>query len=305
MGSNTGTGQPHRSDGEADRRAGLPAVAAANGLRWRQVFQGEERQLGALRRWLASLLPECPARNDVISVATELGSNALRHTESGRGGLFAVEVTWYESIVRVAVADGGSPAEPHVIKDPAAEHGRGLLLVRGLSVRTGIAGDHRGRLVWADIAWGGPNAPGRAPSPDPYETAIRDDQAALARCFADVPAWFGRSTLAWWALAESDGLVTAPTARELADVLHRLLGAPAPPQADAAECVRRDAAKQNQSACIPRHRPDSGSHPRLGFGTGHPVDRGGRGGTRGRAGGNPVRARVSPGWPGPVLAPVV
>jgi Histidine kinase-like ATPase domain len=305
MGSNTGAGQPHRSDEEAARRAAVPAVAAASALRWRQVFHGEERQLGVLRRWLASLLPECPARDDVISVATELGSNALRHTASGRRGLFAVEVTWHESIVRVTVADGGSPAEPHVIEDPAAEHGRGLLLVRGLSVRTGGAGDHRGRLVWADIAWDGPNALGRAPSQDPYETAIRDGHAALAQCFADVPAWFGRSTLAWWALAGPDELVTAPSARELAELLHRLLDAPAPPEADAAECARRDAAKQDQPICIPRHRPDSGSNPRLGSGTGHPVDRDGRGGARGRVGGNPGRARVSPGWPGAMLAPVV
>jgi Histidine kinase-like ATPase domain len=207
MESNTGAGQLYRPDGEAGRRAAVPAAAVASALRWREVFQGEERQLGVVRRWLASLLPECPARDDVISVATELGSNALRHTASGRSGLFAIEVTWHESVVRVAVADSGGPTEPHVIEDPAVEHGRGLLLVRGLSVRTGVTGDHRGRLVWADIAWDGSNAPARA-------------LAALARRF-DVPAWFGRSTLAWWALAGPDELVTAPSAQELADLLYR------------------------------------------------------------------------------------
>jgi anti-sigma regulatory factor (Ser/Thr protein kinase) len=178
MGSSTRAGQPHRPDGEAGRREAVPAAAAANALRWRQVFPGEDRQLGVLRRWLASLLPECPARDDVISVATELATNALRHTTSGRSGLFAVEITRYESTVRVAVADGGSPAEPLLIEDPAAEHGRGLLLVLGLSVRTGVTGDHRGRLVWADIAWDGPNTPARAPSQDPDEAATRGGQAA-------------------------------------------------------------------------------------------------------------------------------
>ena len=172
MGSNTRAGQPHRPDQEAGRHTAVPAAATANALRWRQLFHGEERQLGVLRRWLASVLPECPARDDVISVATELGSNALRHTASGRGGLFAVGVTWHESTVRVAVADCGSPTEPHVIEDPAAEHGRGLLLVLGLSVRTGVTGDHRGRVVWADIAWAGPNAPAPAPSHDPDEARL-------------------------------------------------------------------------------------------------------------------------------------
>jgi len=189
MESDTGTGQMYRPDGEG-RGADAPA-AAAGALRWRQVFQGEERQLAVLRRWLASMLPDCPARDDVISVATELGSNALRHTASGRSGLFAVEVTWHESVVRVAVADGGGPTEPHVIEDPAAEHGRGLLVVRGLSARTGVAGDHRGRLVWADVAWDGSSA--GAIAQDPCRATAEDGQGALARRLADVPALFVRS----------------------------------------------------------------------------------------------------------------
>jgi hypothetical protein len=124
------------------------------------------------------------------------------------------------------------------------------LLVRGLSVRTGATGDHRGRLVWADIAWNGLNAPARAPSQDPYEAAIRDGQTALARRSADVPAWFGRSTLARWALAGPDELVTAPSARELADLLYRLLDVAAPPQRGAAGCVRQVAAKRNEPPCV-------------------------------------------------------
>jgi len=124
----------------------------APGLRTRRVFPGEERALAALRRWLSSMLTACPARDDVLCVATELGTNAVRHTASGRGGWFAVEIVWGESVLRVAVIDGGGPAEPHVIDDPAGEGGRGLLLVRGLSVRTGVRGDQRGRLVWADCA---------------------------------------------------------------------------------------------------------------------------------------------------------
>jgi len=52
--------------------------ALVPGMRWRRVFPGEERQLGVLRRWLESLLPDCPARGDVACVATELGTNAVR-----------------------------------------------------------------------------------------------------------------------------------------------------------------------------------------------------------------------------------
>jgi serine/threonine-protein kinase RsbW len=208
------------TSGTPDRASGVPQApsGSADRLRWRQLFPGEERHLGALRRWLASLFPPCPARDDVTAVASELSSNAVRHTLSGRGGWFAVEVTWYGPVVRVAVTDSGAPTEPRVIDDPGSEHGRGLLVVRGLSLRAGACGDHRGRLVWADVRWDA-GAVVAVAAPDAHEAAIRDGEAALARRFAGVPAWFGRDTLAWWALAEPGQLVTAPSARELAGLL--------------------------------------------------------------------------------------
>jgi hypothetical protein len=89
-------------------------------LRWRQEFSGEERSLRGLRHWLASLLPASPARDDVISIANELGSNAIRHTASGRG----------------------------------------LRLVHGLASRTGVIGNRQGRLVWAEIPWTNPGLAG-------------------------------------------------------------------------------------------------------------------------------------------------
>ncbi|SRR6266568_1889155 len=212
------------------------------GLRWRRLFPSEERQLAALRRWLASLLPQCPARDEVALVANELASNAIRHSASGRGGQLAVEVTWRGNVVRVAVADSGGPAEPHVIDDPASEHGWGLLLVRGLSARTGVCGDHRGRLIWPDVLCEDPGTETATDRPDGYEAAIRDGQAGLARRFTGVPAWFGRATLEWWALAGPAGLVTAPTAQELAGLLYRLLGTPTLQQADATQ-AHQDAAE--------------------------------------------------------------
>jgi hypothetical protein len=77
----------------------------------------------------------------------------------------------------VAVADSGGPSQPQVIDDPAREHGRGLLLVRGLSVRMGVCGDQRGRLSWADVAWEDVSTETATPVPDGYEAAIRDGQA--------------------------------------------------------------------------------------------------------------------------------
>jgi hypothetical protein len=136
---------------------------------WRRVFPGAERQLGVLRRWLAELLPPCPERDDVACVATELGSNAV-HTASGRGGWFTVEVTLCQSAVRVAVADCGASAGLRVIDDPDGEHGRGLMVVHGLSVRTGVCGDHRSRVVWAVIPFG------HSAGPEP--TSFEDQRGA-------------------------------------------------------------------------------------------------------------------------------
>jgi hypothetical protein len=53
-----------------------PPPTLVPGVSWRREFPGEGGQLGVLRRWLASLLPPCPARDDVVSVANELSSNA-------------------------------------------------------------------------------------------------------------------------------------------------------------------------------------------------------------------------------------
>jgi hypothetical protein len=135
----------------ADLNAAAPALADQSPRL--RVFPGEAFQLSAVRRWLMSLLPDVPARDDVASVATELGSNAIRHTANGQGGSFAVEVTWWPQVVRVAVADSGGVSEPLLVSDPMGESGRGLLLVRGLAIRAGVCGDHRGRLVWADVRW--------------------------------------------------------------------------------------------------------------------------------------------------------
>lgn len=137
--------------------ADSPSGPVARPLRWRLVARGEERQLAVLRQWASGLLPACPARDDVVMVANELAGNAIRHTASGRDGWFAVEMTWYGSLVRVAVADCGGPKEPVVIEDPGGVSGRGLFLVQQLSARMGVSGNQSGRLVWADIAWTAPH----------------------------------------------------------------------------------------------------------------------------------------------------
>ena len=155
---------PAHDDAEASRP---PSGVPGTGLPWRRVFRGEERELQRLRRWLTGLLPDRPARDDLLSVAVELGTNAIQHTASGPDGWFTVEVAWHGPVVRVAVADGGAAAGPRLNDDAQSDSdcGRGLVIVRALSVRTGISGSPRGRTVWAEISWPAELAvvPGAAP----------------------------------------------------------------------------------------------------------------------------------------------
>jgi hypothetical protein len=127
--------------------------------RWWRAFPGEERQLSVLRAWLRDLLPDCAARDDVIAVASELGANAICHTASGQGGQFSVEIAWTGDVVRVAVGDGGGPAEPQIIDDPGSENGRGLRMVQALSAAMRVDGGPYGRLVQADVPWAANSGP--------------------------------------------------------------------------------------------------------------------------------------------------
>jgi anti-sigma regulatory factor (Ser/Thr protein kinase) len=138
--------------GVVDELPGLGRAAGA-GAQFPRVFPGEECQLRQVRRWLAASLPGCPVLDEVVSIATELGANAIRHSATGRHGKFTIEITRAASCVQVAVTDDGGPGEPRVITDADGEHGRGLVLVRGLAARMGTDGGPGGRTVWAQIDW--------------------------------------------------------------------------------------------------------------------------------------------------------
>jgi serine/threonine-protein kinase RsbW len=132
--------------------------------RWQRLFRGQESELRQLRRWLTALLPDGPARDDLISVAVELGTNAIQHTSSGQGGWFTVEVARRGPVARIDVTDEGAPGGPQVTDDPMSDCGRGLIIVRALSESCGVRGDARGRTVWAEVAWASHPVPAPRPA---------------------------------------------------------------------------------------------------------------------------------------------
>ena len=147
---------------------------------WRRAFPGRSSEVPRLRRWLARLLPpEAPAAEDVVMIAVELATNAVKHSASGCGGTFTVEITYLArpAAVWVDVSDDGAPTGPawSAHPDSVAGHGLGLYLVRALASRTGVSGDHRGRRVWAEVPWPSGVPKGAVPPHRPCQASSGPD----------------------------------------------------------------------------------------------------------------------------------
>ncbi len=134
------------------------------GMRWQRVFAGVPAQVAEVRRFVTYLLDGCPARDALVSCASELSANAVVHTASGHGGFFAVEVTCpHSGLARISVTDAGGPTEPAAgapVSDDASEAvddlpvcGLGLALVAAAASRWGYTENGPGRTVWAEASW--------------------------------------------------------------------------------------------------------------------------------------------------------
>ena len=173
-------------------------------------------------------------RRGVVTVATELAANAVRHTASGGQGFFAVELTWQVRpvTVRVAVADGG--ALPARTWNPAPTRSDPARSASGHRVPPPSASISSAA---ASSATPGPAGLGRDPVDadgaaqpdftDGYEASLRDIHAVLAARYPEADIWFGRATMQWWALIgrpekgrpEARRLLTAESPADLAQLL--------------------------------------------------------------------------------------
>lgn len=148
------------------RPAGTIAQLAGQGA-WlvatpkRRVFPGRPDQVAQARRFVARMLDDCPVADDAQLCASELASNAIRHTRTGcRSGKFQVVVWRGRASVCVAVLDDGSDGTPAPVAGTAgtlAESGHGLLAVQTLAAWWGHRGyrdgSARGTAVWFRLDW--------------------------------------------------------------------------------------------------------------------------------------------------------
>jgi anti-sigma regulatory factor (Ser/Thr protein kinase) len=118
---------------------------------WCRNFPGVRTQIREARRFVTNYLAHRPEADIAELVVSELATNAIRHSRSGRtGGSFGVTVHAGRDLLILAVLDEGGPSSPRL--QQAEEHepnGRGLHLVDQLTTRWGVHGDEHGRTVWA------------------------------------------------------------------------------------------------------------------------------------------------------------
>jgi serine/threonine-protein kinase RsbW len=119
-----------------------------------RTFAGSPEEIRNVRHFIRQCIEGCPVADDVILLASELATNAVRHTASGVDGTFCVLVQTASGSVRVEVHDLGSDSAPAIRHtSPPEESGAGLTLVDMISDRWGCHGSQLGRVVWFEMDW--------------------------------------------------------------------------------------------------------------------------------------------------------
>jgi serine/threonine-protein kinase RsbW len=128
----------------------MPRATTAPPLAWSRAFPAVPAQVGEARRFLAAILDGRASLDDALLCLSELATNAVIHSRSGRpGGRYTVSAELRPRRLRVAVRDQGGPWTQ--AEDPDDPHGRGLLIVSRLAADWGRAGDATGWTVWFEM----------------------------------------------------------------------------------------------------------------------------------------------------------
>jgi anti-sigma regulatory factor (Ser/Thr protein kinase) len=140
------------------RPAPSAGTATATPMSWSRSFPATAAQAGAARRFLAAILDGSPAAADAVLCLSELATNAIVHSDSGRpGGTFTVAVRLGQGSLWVEVRDQGGlwrrggPSEGEHSTDT---RGRGLLIVGRTAREWGCEGvSETGWTIWFALDW--------------------------------------------------------------------------------------------------------------------------------------------------------
>jgi len=131
----------------------LDRPAAAGAAASTFTLPGTEKSVRLARRQAESACADagCPLGDVVALIVSELATNAVLHSVSGRpGGTYTLRLVFSGASVLVEVQDQGPGPSPRARDREACESGRGLELVSALSRDHGD--DGRG-LYWALAVW--------------------------------------------------------------------------------------------------------------------------------------------------------
>jgi signal transduction histidine kinase len=128
---------------ESDRE-----TAARAGISWASTIElpGVRASVPTARRHVRKVLGD--GAGDAELVVSELVTNAMAHSDSGKGGTIILKLAVGAERVRVEVTDAGSATSRprlarHALED---ENGRGLEIVRAVSLAWGATGT----TVWCE-----------------------------------------------------------------------------------------------------------------------------------------------------------
>ena len=130
------------------------AAKAPPAINFERDYPGTADQLGQVRADLTEIAGECPVIDELVLLASELATNAVLHSNSGRTGHgFTVRATLYPGdYAWVEVVDEGGSWKRNQHDD---EHGRGLAVVAAIAGHDnwGIEGNSASRVAWSRLDW--------------------------------------------------------------------------------------------------------------------------------------------------------
>lgn len=134
-----------------------------------QRFVAGPKSVGDARRFVRRVLAVWDAEDwaePASAAVSELATNSVLHARTG----FAVELSFQGEILRIGVSDGSSRAPVAKAHSAHATTGRGLEVVKALSVSWGVIEHPEGKTVWCMMARS-------QPSSLPSESQIRAGRA--------------------------------------------------------------------------------------------------------------------------------
>ncbi|MEU7224950.1 ATP-binding protein [Streptomyces chrestomyceticus] len=135
---------------------------------WGLSCPGSPEEVSRARRWTRDILRDSPLAEDAELIVSELSSNAILHTASGRdSGSFHLSLAVTPQVIALSVTDGGGAGTIPKVEDqvqeqdPDAEHGRGLGMVNVIAHRVVVHSSQGAHTVTAELFTS--NRPGAHP----------------------------------------------------------------------------------------------------------------------------------------------